>query len=286
MLLKGAALDRLVYPPDLPRTMSDVDLLLDRHEIERAVQCLSDRGFSCAEEGGEEGDYHTAMVSRGRSVELHWRVTHIPPFRFDNARLKARAQVIDLGESAVCLAPDYPDMFVLAAYHWASINRFYSGLQSLLDLVLLMKLRPEQLGADVLIQRARETRTTGALYWTLLTLQPWGGVTVDEAVLKALRPPAALERAGTAEVAHSFVHSLSHLGPRVELPSSASSLKWQLACTTARNPSAAARTAAFWLLRAPRRGPDAPRLRSPIQRAAFLLRPARWRRLWQVLTGR
>ena len=287
MLLKGAAVDRLVYPADLPRTMADVDPLLDHSEIETAERCLSQRGFVRVEPSDEEDDrYHTVMVSQGRAVELHWRVTHIPPFRFDNAKLKARAQVLHLADGAECLAPGYPDLFVQAAFHWASINRFYSGLQSLLDLVLLMRQRPEELNTNALVSRAVETRTTGALYWTLLTLQSWGGVDVDEAALSALRPPGWLVREGAREVERSFVHSLSHLGPRVEFTQGVSWLNWHLACTTARNPIAALPAVAYRLLRAPRRGPESLRLRTPLQRAAYLLRPARWRKLWGVVTGR
>lgn len=285
ILLKGAAVDRLVYPPQLPRTMSDVDLLLDPPQIEAAVDCLSRLGFVRMKAEGDEDDrYHTGMTDRGRIVELHWRFTHLVSFRFDNSRLRARAQPVEIADGIECLAPDFPDLFVHAAHHWVTVNRFSTGLQSLLDLVLLMSRRREHLDADVLIRRAVETRTTGAIFWALLILGEWGGTVVEERALAALRPPGWLVRVGAREVDSSFVHSLSHLGPRGGQPHAWSRLTWHLACTAARNPFAALPAAAFWLLRAPRGAPESAQLQTPLQRVRYLLRPQRWRRLWALVT--
>lgn len=79
MLLKGAAL-LLRYHVDLgARPMNDVDVLLEKGDVERAMRVLHDLGWRCAEDIGVKralGVYNSIPLAGGQGfeIDLHWRI--------------------------------------------------------------------------------------------------------------------------------------------------------------------------------------------------------------------
>lgn len=287
LLLKGSAMDQLVYPSDTPRTMSDVDILLHKDEIEKASECLAVQGFKQKDHTSEgKTQYHLQLVNHGRIIELHWNVIYLQPFYFNINALMKRSQPVNMDNGLVCRAPGYVDLFIQAAFHWVFVNRFYSGLQALLDIVLLWTHHRNEINNAELIKIARQTRTTGAVYWALEVLSSWLGFEVEKNLLDALRLPGWLVRSGVEEVERSFVHSLSHLGKRVELPDNISWMRWHLVCTSAGMLTVAIPTMCYHLLRAPRGDTGVQHLQTPWQRICFVLRRERWVKLWRLLRQR
>ncbi|NSW56579.1 MAG: nucleotidyltransferase family protein [Armatimonadetes bacterium] len=284
MLLKGAALDQVAYPADLPRTMSDLDLLVPEDRLPEAVTVARSLGYRDLEESADPRDaYHVTLACEGRIVELHWRITARGPFRFPPERIWMRrldAPAVSPGVVTPCLV----DLFVLGAFHYVFQNRFYNGLQSLLDLALLAGRAAEQETGEELVATARETNSSGAVYWAMCMLHDWLGMDVGDGTRK-LRPAGFVHNRAAQLLEETFADALSHMGGR---PGSATGLDrvlWRLACTSSESPVTALSAVATEVFRAPRGGEGGQRLTTPLSRALFLLRPSRWWKAWRALRG-
>jgi hypothetical protein len=125
LLIKGAALSHTHYPQPYLRPRVDIDLLVERRDVERAHQALERDGWSRDIESDAElatGQRHyTKPVGAGGRVErvdLHWRIAN--PLVFARAlpfdELRARAVPIpSLGAAA--LTPSPAAALLLACIH-------------------------------------------------------------------------------------------------------------------------------------------------------------------------
>lgn len=284
MLLKGAALDQVAYPADLPRSMSDLDLLVHEERLQEAVSVVSGLGYRPFEDAGDPQDaYHVALACEGRIVELHWRITARGPFRFAPERIWPRRLDVPAGRSGV-FTPCTVDLFVLGAFHYVFQNRFYNGLQSLQDLALLAGRPGEQAISGDLARAAQEARSSGAVYWTLCILRDWLGMDVEESTWR-LRPPGFVHDRAASLLEATFVDALSHMGARPGSATGRDRVLWRVACTSSESPITALSAVTTEVLRAPRGGEGGQRLRTPLSRALFLLRPTRWSKAWRSLRG-
>jgi len=158
VLLKGAALGVLVYPEPWLRPMSDVDLLLPRDALGRALEALGDAGFRLPpaehREFWEESWYDLPVEApdgTAGAVELHWSIAqegrHFP----DVAGILARARELGYGP-VTALAPAPVDLHLHQALH-LGYHYFQPKGIWIVDLALL-HLAGEASPAE-LLQRAR-----------------------------------------------------------------------------------------------------------------------------------
>lgn len=81
LLIKGAVLGSTLYPDASLRPMNDIDLIIPRHNLERALQVVEALGYRQAPRVGPELDqtvaHHVALYNEANpaiTVELHWNL--------------------------------------------------------------------------------------------------------------------------------------------------------------------------------------------------------------------
>jgi hypothetical protein len=143
LVLKGAALARLVYDCPAARPMRDVDLLVPRRDAKRAYEILRAIGFVPGERETSADHHHRPGLVKGEHgtavvIELHHQL--LPPTAFvaplDYAALCDRAQSFEWdGLTLQTLGRE--DMLWHVYAHAFVINPLYPGVRlvSLADLV-------------------------------------------------------------------------------------------------------------------------------------------------------
>ena len=119
VLLKGGALRATVYGTPVERSMGDIDLLVEREEVEGLITALGKVGYGSkypegAREGFGEHHYHYKVThSNGFVVEVHWGLTRPGSvFRLDPALFLERARLLDRPGWPSVRIPSYEDMLL------------------------------------------------------------------------------------------------------------------------------------------------------------------------------
>lgn len=113
ILLKGAALLRTVYDDPALRRVSDIDLLVDERDLDRAGAQLCTLGL--AGYGARRGPLcrihvrYTRPTLQSIPVELHWRLFEgYQPYAFDLAEVQARARSLpDMPPGVFAMSPEH-----------------------------------------------------------------------------------------------------------------------------------------------------------------------------------
>ncbi len=197
IVVKGAALAYTAYRDPAHRTLSDVDLLLELGDLERASGALRQAGFRTR---GEDpaATHHARPYYWGDGqigVELHHDVLPRPnPYLVDLAAMRARARSVRLGGvRARVLAPE--DALHLACVHVAYAHRYeWFLLRALVDILAIVHRPAEQVDWDSFVRGVSAARTAGAVHWPLWLARRWLGAEVPTGTTEALAPPRALGR--------------------------------------------------------------------------------------------
>lgn len=236
VLLKGAALNYVVYDDRHVRPMSDVDLWLRRNDIPVATQALVDAGLKLAVK--EERPFELQVMSDGELafrtedgglIEVHWspyagwwlqRTANI-----DNAGMWQRVEPLALPEPvagerigahsdktkdlAFCLSPE--DTVLHLAVH-AAVNHQFGmwGIRSIVDVSMVMNRR--ELDWQGLVARAYRWRLATVLWSVLRLEQLLIGSQNLEPVLSALQPPRWRRALLARVVEPQFLLELRRLG--------------------------------------------------------------------------
>lgn len=195
ILLKGGALAYVAYDRPEHRTLSDIDLLLPREQLELAGETLRSLGFTIAEVVLEHGHHHLPpyISPDGQmAVELHHHILdEASPYDLDVCGLCARAEVRTIAGSAVrVLAP--PDALLHVCLHLSYGHRYqWYSLRALMD-ILVLTTCPEQMDWDVLLTTCLTSQLAGAVYWPLRLSRDWLDAPVPDSVLARLAPNRSL----------------------------------------------------------------------------------------------
>lgn len=207
--LKGAALALTLYPAPEQRAFQDLDLLVPRERLERALEALGDLGCRPVETGRARAFYerhHFHLPLRGPAgvlIELHWALT-LPAscYRFDLEGLRARAQTVRIGAGAAAggggfdlRCPSPRDQLLHAVMQ--CIADGYADLRRVMDTVLLLRDLDRQ-GREEMEALAAQAHTHGAargLWMLLRQTELAAGVPMPGLLAAALRPPAPVRRA-------------------------------------------------------------------------------------------
>ena len=214
--LKGAHLLTSVYPGDVDRgVMSDVDFLVRPAQFAKAGALLEEMGFyrRHEEDAGhaahEVSYYFDVAPGRHFMFEAHQHLFEPMRFPVDHEAIWRRSAASEL-DGAPCrrLAPE--DHYVHIAFH-AVLHRLMSLERTLRDLELLVRHGDADL--DLVVERAREWRTTRAV-WLVTKLVDASAPELGLArIALALAPPRAARAAlelivpqGRAETRLSHLH--------------------------------------------------------------------------------
>ena len=228
LLLKGAALARLIYGPGR-RSMLDVDVLVPAAGWSAALAAMVGLG---AQAGAHPGRaltmrlYHELdfRLSSGAQVDVHRALTAWPLFSIDHAGLFERAEVQHDG----VLVPTVEDLLVSLAVHAAG-DGFSVPLRAVVDGLALA----ERARAQLVAERAREWRARRATAAWLFALCAHGLDASWRAVAGALDGGSA-------------ARALARLVPG-RLPRRGA--RWHLRWRTARAADGALRPLAFYSYR-------------------------------------
>lgn len=87
VVLKGSSVARYYPQPDL-RVLGDIDVLVDKSDVDTAREILEQHGYAFHE---SDHEFHMGFTRPGSYVELHYNVTKLP----DSAGGRAAGKVID-----------------------------------------------------------------------------------------------------------------------------------------------------------------------------------------------
>jgi hypothetical protein len=194
IVLKGMALGVTLYPVPGARPISDLDLLVERGQMEAVRQVLAGRGYR---DLGLDPEHHLAFGSHlharrelaaGRqvAVEVHWNLVHDPGCarHIDLADMHCRAWQADFGGfSARVLDP--ADQLIHAAAHLLQHGHAWNLLW-LLDLRLWVDRYGAAWDWRGLVARAGEMRLAGVLGYWLELAEAWLGPCLPPAARDAL----------------------------------------------------------------------------------------------------
>ena len=197
--LKGVALLGEVYDDPALRPMSDVDLLVSRDDVLRAVRALAPLGYAPADPGELDPDstsgrrtYHVKLVGDIAEaellVELHWDLTQLDgllrSLRLDIPAILGRRR-------GVRASPE--DTLLILATHLA--RHYFRGLMWLADIALFLRRHSGSLRWDQIWSRAEAAGALCVLSATLRATERVFGVGAPALSDERARVPGRLRRA-------------------------------------------------------------------------------------------
>jgi hypothetical protein len=216
VVLKGAALAELVYRHIGLRTMADVDLLVERKNLDKAGAILERLGFLPYEGYRDKQwytEHHHHMVpyvssDGSMTIEVHWHIierTALIDLPID--QLWARAQSVRIA-SVPCLALSVEHMLLHVALHLSSPNRFLGQLRGLYDVAELLRRFGHELNWAELLRVAALADAHKYLYVVLCLVRDALGAPVPVGVLRQLRREISLLPLEERLIKHIGLHAV------------------------------------------------------------------------------
>jgi hypothetical protein len=217
LLLKGAGLAYTVYQSAHLRPRGDVDLLIERADLEAADRELTDRGWLRAVEHDDPRittQWHYAFPQKSSTadhLDLHWKIA-VPPLFADAIafeELASRAVAITaLGADARTLS--LPDALFLACLHRVAHHQDASNLLWLWDIHLLVS-RLTQAERALFVSLAATRAMRGVCVRGLeLTWQRFATPFAPD-LIAALRPPPGMAEEPSAIFLRSGMRQVDSL---------------------------------------------------------------------------
>jgi hypothetical protein len=193
IVLKGAHLRTTVYRSPALREMIDVDVLVHREQLQRAVDVIGSRGFAPSSPFSVEVEAALrhdlkALVGRGAVIEIHWNITSPGrPHSIDPAELWRHAVPFGpAGLGGLCLPPE--DLVLHLCMHVAYQHQFEFGLRPFCDLAETIRHFGDRMDWDVLTRRAAAWHWTPGVSAALRLARDLVGAEVPSSVLADLMP--------------------------------------------------------------------------------------------------
>lgn len=220
MVLKGAALQVLVYERPDERTMCDLDLMVRPGDLDRALAVMRDAGWRRGQVLMRDDFfprfYYEAEFTRGTAAPVTVDL-HIRPFRTlryartvpDDA-LWDGARSLSLGEHEV-LVPDHAGMLLHLAVHWAIHG--CGGVKWRVDLRRYLARYGSEIDWTRLVRDARAWRLTLPLRRALAAAVGENAADVPADVWTALRETKTnwRDRLAIAQAPRDNSHPLTHV---------------------------------------------------------------------------
>ena len=131
--LKGIVLEN-IYPDKNLRLHGDIDLLVRKNELNKAISLLKEKGFIL---DGSEAHHHICLRYNNIEVELHHSL--VASFEKDHSFFKDAFGHIELvNEHEYVISPTYHFIFLISHYIRHIINGG-AGLRELIDFYLVLK---------------------------------------------------------------------------------------------------------------------------------------------------
>ena len=193
LLLKGVYLAEFVYQDIGLRPMGDLDLLVPRADLQRALTILGQAGFESEREYLEQADgqlhFHApALEKNGTMVEIHWDLASPnSPIRPDIPALWQRSGPLKINNSSA-FALDPGDQLLYLCVHASYTHIFYHQLRSLCDVREVLAVQGEQIDWGAFVLSTERWNARKGVYLALQLTRELLGAIIPDAVLEALKP--------------------------------------------------------------------------------------------------
>jgi hypothetical protein len=195
IVLKGAVLAELVYQHVGLRTMADVDLLVDKKNLDKAGSILERLGYVPDEHHRDKHwyrEHHHHMVpyvssDGSMTIEIHWHIIERTAFNdLPIEELWAHARAVKIA-SVPCLALSAEHMLLHVGLHLSSPNRFQGQLRGLYDVAELLRRYGDDLDWAEVCRIAAIADARKYLYVVLCLARDALGAPVPIVAIKQLR---------------------------------------------------------------------------------------------------
>ena len=200
IVLKGACLAEAVYGNIALRSMSDVDLLVKKDDLEKTVQVLKCCGyagsydFQVEKEIAVSVNHHLPpLVGPDKlQLEIHWTLFD---YTYFEARDQDEEQVVETWqraqpaaiESAPCLMLAPEDLFLHLCIHLSRQHVFNMRMRHLLDLRKVCERYGGAFDWEVMYQRARQWQVDRSVLLTVALAERLIGLAIPERMKRILK---------------------------------------------------------------------------------------------------
>lgn len=208
IVLKGAYLGPEVYGSSALREMSDIDILVRREHLQRAVDVVLARGYEpvrpfSVDLDAAVGHHVTRLLKHGAWLEVHWRLT-IPrqEYSIDLNGLWERAVAVHTCNGGM-FALSTEDLILHLCHHASYLHRFEFGLRPFCDIAATIRRFQHTIDWCEVERRCAEWRWGRGVQLALCLAKDLVGAAVPETSLTALRadyPNAAIISDARAQV--------------------------------------------------------------------------------------
>lgn len=199
IVLKGAVLAEKVWKNVALRHMWDIDLLVQKQDLEKAEQKLYDLGYVSLEANYPKDwfkgcqhlpsfyNQHTGIIT-----ELHHDITPPPERCFlDMEDVWVRACPIKIsGVKAYALCPE--DLLIHLCVHLSYIHHIVGRIRDLTDIAQVVSSPDIQINWDWVIRKAHERDFTEFVYFPLFFVKEILNADIEAGILRSLRKQSTL----------------------------------------------------------------------------------------------
>ena len=218
VILKGGALATHYYDRPEQRYLADLDILVERENVDRSCTVLKELGLHFTKTLADPKyyeDYHFHWImdnGTGLVVEVHWDLTEPDSiYRFDTAGLIERSRTFPLNKTTMRI-PSTIDLLLHIVTQCTAGG--FGEMRRVIDAALLWQAVKSQ---DTLIKQA-VAQNQGAALWLLLNqVVRWTDVLVPEDFLDRLSPGKHTARL-LSGLAQRMVRGKSEFRHRGEIP--------------------------------------------------------------------
>ena len=192
--LKGVYLAEKVYGNIGLRSMVDVDLLLPRPDLARAMAVLEGLGYRALYSFDIELEcqtrHHLPLLYRqgSKNLEIHWNLAPLDsPFHIAIEPLWERSQPAIL-EGVEVRTMDPEDLLLHLCFHAAYMDDFSNKLRSFCDIAWTMRIFREKLAWERLALHAQEWGAARSVWLALRIAHQLLGVSLPDMLIEKLQP--------------------------------------------------------------------------------------------------
>ena len=196
LALKGLFLQQAVYKVDEIRPMNDIDLLVRREDIPKAIDILKKNGFRMESHfdpafENEDIKHVPPMWNEfGQTVELHWNLLEEDePFSIDMGQVWSQKQCFE--ENLWGLSVEH--LIVHLAIHGTYQHYLRLGLRSLLDLSRVIERYADSIQWGLVVETARAWKAEKSLWISLKLAEKYLSVALPEDAMLSIEPKNGAE---------------------------------------------------------------------------------------------
>ncbi|MGC9424073.1 nucleotidyltransferase domain-containing protein [Vibrio sp.] len=192
IVLKGLYLVEEVYQNAALRSMSDLDFLVRKSDIPRAIIGLKELGYNAStyfnpeDENADLKHVPPFIKGDGLFIELHWTILEEDePFDIDTTGMWERAQRVKiLGFDVLSLSLE--DLILHLSIHFTYQHQMIYGLRGLFDIALVLERNKDGVDWQTLVKRAKEWGCGRVISLTLHMLEEFLSVSIPDFVYSEL----------------------------------------------------------------------------------------------------